>query len=96
MAKVVATQRGYFGGMIREGGDVFTVPDGAKASWWRSCGDGDAVLDAEPAKRKVKPKADPVVAAPFADAPEPVHVGNEINAATGATQPDWISPGADI
>ena len=54
MAKVVATQRGYFGGMIREGGDIFTVPDGAKASWWRSCGDGDAVADPEPAKEEVK------------------------------------------
>lgn len=94
MAKVVATQRGYFGGMIREGGDVFTVPDGAKASWWRPCGDAEPVSKPEPAKRK--PKAEPVSAEPFADPPEPVRVENAINAATGATQPDWVSPSDDI
>jgi hypothetical protein len=34
MAKVVAKVRGYFGGMIREPGTVFTVPDDRKAPGW--------------------------------------------------------------
>lgn len=34
MAKVVAKVRGYFGGMIREAGEVFTVPDDRKAPGW--------------------------------------------------------------
>ncbi|RVD42871.1 hypothetical protein EN742_06545 [Mesorhizobium sp. M4A.F.Ca.ET.020.02.1.1] len=33
------------------------------------------------------PEADP-----FADAPAPVRVKNEINDATGGTQPDWLPP----
>jgi hypothetical protein len=94
MAKVVANQRGYFGGILRESGDVFTVPDGAKASWWHPYGGDEPVAKPEPAKRK--PKAEPVSAEPFADPPEPVRVENEVNAATGATQPDWVSPSDDI
>lgn len=35
-------------------------------------------------------------AEPFADAPAPVTVTNEINDAHAATQPDWVAPGADI
>jgi hypothetical protein len=45
--------------------------------------------------RKPKAKPETVQAAtadPFADAPAPVRVKNEINDATGGTQPDWIAP----
>lgn len=104
MAKVVATQRGYFGGEIREMGDVFNVPDGAKASWFKPVGGAAADL-AEPvaatvatkAKPGPKPRGETVQAptsAPFMDAPEPVtvRVENAANAATGATQPDWVAP----
>lgn len=33
MPKVQATQRGYFGNIIREPGDVFEVPADAMGSW---------------------------------------------------------------
>ena len=43
------------------------------------------------------PAGDAPTAEPFADAPAPVRVSNEINDATGATQPDWVAGGqADI
>lgn len=96
MSKVRANQRGYFGGMVREAGDIFDVPDGAKASWWGPVGDAD-IAPAPAAKRK--PKADTVAAPkaePFGDAPAPVRVENEINAALSGTQPDWIDPDQDI
>lgn len=97
MAKVVANQRGYFGGILRESGDVFTVPDGAKASWWHPYGGDEPVAATEKlAKAKPGPKPKAADPAPFADPPEPVRVENEVNAATGATQPDWVSPSDDI
>lgn len=98
MSKVRANQRGYFGGMVREAGDIFDVPDGAKASWWGPVGDDDAPAPAAPAAKR-KPKADTVAAPtaePFGDAPAPVRVENEINAALSGTQPDWIAPDQDI
>ena len=103
MAKVIATARGFIGRQLREAGDVFDVADGASGSWFKPY--GGAVAEAEPApaapavKTGRKPRAETVagpVAEPFVDAPEPVRVENQINAATGTTQPDWISPGADI
>lgn len=42
-----------------------------------------------------KGKAETVTAPtaePFGDAPEPIRVKNEINEATGGTEPDWIAP----
>jgi hypothetical protein len=113
MANVIATQRGYFGRVLREPGDAFVVPDEIMAddklrpSWVRLAKAADlAATDGpadKPAKAKPgpKPKAETVtapVAAPFSDAPAPetVRVTNEINEATGATQPDWLAPGTDI
>lgn len=34
MVKVVATAQGFYGGTIREAGDVFEVPEGAEATWF--------------------------------------------------------------
>lgn len=97
MAKVRAIQRGYFGGMLREPWDVFEVPDGSKASWWVPVGDADPEPAPAPAVAKGKAKrAEAITAEPFADAPAPVRVENAVNAALGATQPDWIAPGQDI
>lgn len=106
MAKVIAEQRGYFGMKIREIGDVFDVPDeimddeGRRPKWVRLARSAEPVaVEPEPVaapKAKPGPKAKTVaapVAAPFADAPEPIRVQNEVNAATGATQPDWVAPG---
>jgi hypothetical protein len=62
-------------------------------------GDGDGLDDAVGRKpkgkggRKPKPETVSVPQSePFADAPPPVRVKNEINDATGGTQPDWIAP----
>lgn len=56
--------------------------------------------EASTVKRGKKAKAETVaapVAEPFADAPQPVRVQNEVNDATGGTQPDWVAPvGGDI
>jgi hypothetical protein len=104
MAKVIATQRGYFGKALRDIGDVFDVPDEIMAderlrpSWVEIVGKATAEPDAaepeKPAKAKPGPKAKP---APFADAPEPVRVQNEINNALGTAEPDWVAPaGGDI
>lgn len=109
MAKVIATQRGYFGGVLREPNDTFVVPDGAAASWFRPVRAGaveaaapaepDATVGPDAPAQRGRKKPETVMAptaAPFADPPAPVRVENEINAATGGTQPDWIAQGADI
>lgn len=99
MAKVIAVSRGYYGRMIRDIGDVFDVPDEIMAdarlrpSWVEIVGKATAEPAAaepeKPAKAKPGPKAKP---APFADAPEPVRVQNEINTALGTAEPDWVMP----
>lgn len=110
MANVVAKSRGYFAKVLREPGEVFSVPDDImddpkmRPSWVKSLDrsyDVTAADAPEPAKTqgKRKAKAETVtapVAEPFADAPEPVRVVNEVNDATGGTQPDWLAPGDDI
>ena len=82
MADVIATERGYFGG-LREAGDRFTVPDGAKGSWFKPVDGGDEPAPApEPKKRAARPvKADPA----------PAEIASETAAAGLAPQPDWIS-----
>ena len=144
MAKVRATQTGYYGRQLRMVGEVFEAD--VKASWFEPVGGKEQAQKAEPAAPKVEEpvtqapandapvdlnamtvkdlralakdrgiglgadvttKAEIVAAIeagavsedrePFADAPEPVRVSNEINDATGATQPDWVAGGqADI
>ena len=104
MANVIATTRGYFGGLIREIGDKFAVPDGITASWFKPVNGDEPVSLSEPvSEAKAKPlrkaKVDTVMAEtaePFADAPAPIRAFNAINELTGSTQPDWISPDADI
>ena len=118
MAKVIATQRGYFDRTLREPGDLFSVPDdimedpNRRPSWVEPVSDSqvedsraeglepDALAgDAAKPRGGRKARAETVTAptaAPFADAPEPVRVSNEINTATGGTQPDWIASDADI
>ena len=112
MVKVVALTRGYIGGIIREAGDEFVWPNGAKLGSWVKVVDGeaepeadadaDASADAEPEtpepeaapKKPGRKKAETVTAPtaePFADAPEPVRVKNEVNDLTGGTQPDWVA-----
>lgn len=143
MAKVRATQTGYYGRQLRMVGEVFEA-DG-KASWFEPVGWKEQAQKEEPAAtaaplEPVAPAGDASVdlnamtvkelrelakdrgiglgagvttkaeiiaaieaggadatAEPFSDAPAPVRVSNEINDATGATQPDWVAGGqADI
>lgn len=52
--KVVATEKGYFGGQVREKDEQFDVPEGTKGSWFKA-------VDAAPAGKsgKSKGKSDP-------------------------------------
>lgn len=54
--KVRAIKSGYHGGTLRRAGDVFDVPDGAKASWFVGV---DAVDAAKQKTKAAKPKAEP-------------------------------------
>lgn len=59
--KVTATERGYYGGMIREPGDVFDV-DGAKAfsdKWMAKAGKSKPA-EAAPVEPDPQPESDPV------------------------------------
>ncbi len=104
MAKVVAIQRGYYGRVLREPGDVFEAE--GEASWFKpvsaSVQDEPATAEepaAKPAKGRGRPRAETVQAPnsqPFADASEPVRVQNEVNEITGQTEPDWVQSGGDI
>ncbi len=49
--KVVATQKGYFGGQVREPGDEFDAPEGSKASWFKPVPAAEPV---EPVKKAGK------------------------------------------
>ncbi|QND53463.1 hypothetical protein HB779_17390 [Phyllobacterium sp. 628] len=107
MVKVLAKTRGYIAGILREHGDVFEWPDDVKLGRWvKEYTSGEDPADTDPSEpvnekpkkpgKAAKPgKATTVaapVAEPFGDAPEPIRVTNEINAATGGTEPDWIAP----
>lgn len=51
--------------------------------------------EGKPKGKGKKGKAETVeapTAEPFGDAPAPIRVKNEINDATGGTEPDWIAP----
>ena len=131
MAEVVATARGYYGGILRDPGESFNA--NGKASWFVPVGaaaanpvsapaapvieDGlsdmtvrdlrdmareqgitlsggvsskTSIIDAIRAGQSARSPTDAApTAAPFADAPEPVRVQNEVNDLTGATLPDW-------
>ncbi|CAA2140455.1 hypothetical protein [Hyphomicrobium sp. ghe19] len=151
MANVIAKARGYFGGVLREAGERFSISDDImkddkrRPSWVKlaafggngdhdgngttggsvapaaggsDVGAGDAAggsaadtaADVDDGKGKAgkvgkagkagragKAKVETVdapTAEPFADAPEPVRVENEIDSALGRVQPDWIAPGS--
>lgn len=103
MAKKFATERGFIGGRIIEPGEVIDWPHERVPRWLRDPEPGDAVVETEtvdaskPAGkgrggRKKAETVDAASAEPFGDAPEPIRVENEANAATGGTQPDWVAP----
>ena len=90
--RVTAVRKGYFGGKIRDAGEVFDLPDalmrgGLKPSWVVAEGDappppdGEGEAAATPRKRGRKPKA-----ATAPDTPE----GNGLTEALGGPPPDWL------
>ncbi|GAA3113541.1 hypothetical protein GCM10010520_67080 [Rhizobium viscosum] len=94
MVDVVATERGYFGGIRREPGERFSLPDALwkdekrRPTWVRLARASDktgAKAEAEPAEKK--PAAKP--AKPFTP-PEPE--GNGVQEALGGPAPDWVPP----
>lgn len=99
MARVRATTKGYWGGVIRETGDVFDIPEGVTLPWAAEV-DGSVPRTESPmstsrkrdakARTRAKP-SEPVVmdATPFADSPQPATV-HEAVAATVGVPPDWV------
>lgn len=92
--RVTAVRKGYFGGKIRDAGEVFDLPDalmrdGLRPSWVVAEGeapaplppDGEGEAAATPRKRGRKPKA--------ASTPE-VPEGNGLTEALGGPPPDWL------
>jgi len=90
--RVTAVRKGYFGGKIRDAGEVFDLPDalmrgGLKPSWVVAEGDvplppdGEGEAAATPRRRGRKPKA-----ATAPDTPE----GNGLTEALGGPPPDWL------
>lgn len=57
--KVKATKQGYLG-KIREAGDVFEVPDGLKASWFKPVekAEAEAAKSETAAQKKAREKAE--------------------------------------
>lgn len=55
--KVQATQRGYYGGKVREAGEVFVIPEDTKPGAWMEPLDGDDTDEDEAPKPKSKGQA---------------------------------------
>jgi hypothetical protein len=95
MAKVVATQPGYFGKVLRAAGEPFEIPDEIwddekkRPSWAvlarKSKSVAPAVAPSEPAGDEKPRESKP------ASAPEPQ--GNGVKEVLG-TAPDWVAPAA--
>lgn len=87
--RVTAVRKGYFGGKIRDAGEVFDLPDalmrgGLKPSWVEAEEEASIAASAEPEPRKRgrKPKAAPTAD----DTPS----GNGLTEALGGPPPDWL------
>jgi hypothetical protein len=92
MSNVVAKERGYYGGEIKEPGASFWFPlaEGETHPAWVEA--EETVKERKSRKRTVDASA-PAAAGEPAPAATPTQ-GEEANALTGATQPDWVQPGA--
>ncbi len=89
--RVTAVRKGYFGGKIRDAGEVFDLPDalmkkGVRPSWVEAEGEaGGAPVEpeSEPSARKRGRK-------PKAASDDPAPTGNGLTEALGGPPPDWI------
>ena len=94
--RVTAVRKGYFGGKIRDAGEMFDLPDalmgeGLKPSWVEAEGDtfarpqpADDADGSTPRKRVRKPKQ------VSAETPAPPPSGNGLTEALGGPPPDWL------
>lgn len=98
--RVTAVRKGYFGGKIRDAGEVFDLPDalmkdGLKPSWVEPSG-GASISAAEPEREIRKRGRKPKVASQIAEAPaeedaeEATPSGNGLIDALGGPPPDWL------
>jgi hypothetical protein len=76
--------------------DWHTLPAAERKALAKAIG-GQSVPNAKEADAVISAYVEADAPEPFADAPEPetlkpVRTKNEINDATGATQPDWVAP----
>lgn len=91
MADVVAKERGYFGGAIREAGERFSVPDEIWGDEARRPRWADAVApEPEPASPSA-PAAGRVAKARAKAAPA-MSEGAGVTEALGGPHPDWLPP----
>lgn len=95
--RVTAVRKGYFGGKIRDAGEVFDLPDalmkeGLRPSWVEAEGGVSGIASAEAEAETptdAKPEARKRGRKPKASAPEPPE-GNGLTEALGGPPPDWI------
>jgi hypothetical protein len=97
--RVTAVRKGYFGGKIRDAGEVFDLPDalmgeGLRPSWVEAVGeasdvgsgeqDGEPPTDTKPEARKRGRKPKQI------PTEEATPKGNGLTEALGGPPPDWI------
>ena len=100
--RVTAVRKGYFGGKIRDAGEVFDLPEalmrkGVKPSWVEAEGSASIAASDEPEPEaetpppaEAKPEARKRGRKPKATStPEPP-TGNGLTEALGGPPPDWI------
>lgn len=99
--RVTAVRKGYFGGKIRDAGEVFDLPDALmkmKPSWVEAAGSASIAASDEPEPEAETPP--PADAKPEARkrgrkpkqalAEDVVPTGNGLTEALGGPPPDWI------
>jgi hypothetical protein len=87
--RVTTVRKGYFGGKIRDAGEVFDLPDalmkdGLRPSWVEAEGAASGVASDEPEARKRGRKAKQV------PSDDPTPTGNGLTEALGGPPPDWL------
>lgn len=91
MADVIAKERGYFGGAIREAGERFSVPDEIWGDEARRPRWADAVAS-EPEPASLSAPAAGRIAKARAKAQVGKPEGAGVTEALGGPHPDWLPP----
>ncbi|WP_026793252.1 hypothetical protein [Pleomorphomonas oryzae] len=98
--RVTAVRKGYFGGKIRDAGEVFDLPDALmkmKPSWVEAAGSASVAASDEPEPEAetpppadAKPEARKRGRKPKATSAPESPKGNGLTEALGGPPPDWI------